>query len=190
MLDPLKKFLILEFPDGIMRVDREMYLNKFESKIKEHYITKPDFKEAINSGDNYFIESFIKEHVLNKPEEYFTLEKIRNAYLSDRRLSINEILDKIFGKIIRFKSKEELAKDEFEKFKVDYEIDTDKYYETMEFFKNYLLEEDFRTRINQKEYRQFASNPEILEILKKLGQNKLKNISEYIKDNINLNQFV
>ena len=190
MLDPLKKFLILEFPDGVMRVDREMYINKFESKIKEHYITKPDFSEAIKSGDNYFIESFIKEHVLNKPEEYFTLEKIRNAYLSDRRLSINEILDKIFGKIIRFKSKEELAKDEFEKFKVDYEIDIDKYYETKEFFKNYLLEEDFRTKINQKEYRQFASNPEILEILKKLGQNRLKNISEYIKDNINLNQFV
>ena len=188
--DPLKTFEILKFDGGVMRVDREMYINKFESKIKEHYETKPDFKEAIDSGDNYFSESFIKEHVLNKPEEYFTLEKIRNAYLSDRRLSINEILDKIFGKIIRFKSKEELAEDEFEKFKVDYEIDTDKYYETKEFFKNYLLEEDFRTKINQKEYRQFASNPEILEILKKLGQNRLKNISEYIKDNINLNQFV
>ena len=114
MLDPLKKFLILEFPGGIMRVDREMYLNKFETKIKDHYETKPDFKEAIDSGDNYFTESFIKEHVLNKPEEFFTLEKIRNAYLSERRLSINEILDKIFGKIIRFKSKEELAEDEFE----------------------------------------------------------------------------
>ena len=188
--DPLKTFEILKFDGGVMRVDREMYINKFESKIKEHYETKPDFKEAIDSGDNYFSESFIKEHVLNKPEEYFTLEKIRNAYLSDRRLSINEILDKIFGKIIRFKSKEELAEDEFEKFKVDYEIDTDKYYETKEFFKNYLIEEDFRTKINQKEYRQFASNPEILEILKKLGQNRLKNISEYIKDNINLNQFV
>ena len=190
MLDPLKKFLILEFPAGIMRVDREMYINKFENKIKEHYKTKPDFKEAIDSGNNYFSESFIKEHVLNKPEEYFTLEKIRNAYLSDRRLSISEILDKIFGKIVRFKTKEELAEDEFEKFKVDFEIDTDKYYEIKEFFKNYLLEEDFRTKINQREYRQFASNPEILEILKKLGQQKLKNISEYIKDNINLNQFV
>ncbi|MCL4377471.1 MAG: DEAD/DEAH box helicase family protein [Actinobacteria bacterium] len=190
MLDPLKKFLILEFPDGIMRVDREMYINKFENKIKTHYETKPDFKEAIDSGNNYFTESFIKEHVLNKPEEYFTLEKIRNAYLSDRRLSINEILDKIFGKIVRFKSKEELAEDEFEKFKVDCDIETDKYYETKEFFKNYLLEENFRTKINQKEFRQFADNPEILEILKKLGQEKLKNISEYIKDNINLNQFV
>ena len=189
MLDPLKIFLILEFPDGVMRVDREMYINKFESKIKEHYETKLDFKEAIDSGDNYFSESFIKEHVLNKPEEYFTLEKIRNAYLANRRLSINEILDKIFGKIVSFKSIEELAEDEFEKFKVDYGIDTDKYYETKEFFKNYLLEEDFRATINKKEYGQFADNPDILEILKKLGQNRLKNISEYIKDNVNLNKF-
>lgn len=188
--DPLASFEILKFDGGTMRIDREMYISKFENKIKEHYEETKDFKHAIDSGDTSAIKKFIKEHILDKPEEYFTLERIRKAYQVDRRLNMLEILDKIFGKIAHFKTKEELAEDEFNRFIIDYSIDGDKYYETKEFFKNYLMNEDFRTKINQKEYRYYASNPEIFEIFKKLGKEKLEDIPEYIKDNISLNQFV
>lgn len=188
--DPLTTFEVLTFKDGIMRIDREMYISKFENKIKKHYKETKDFKEAIDSGDTSAIKQFIKEHVLDKPEEYFTLKKIRKAYQVDRRLNILEILDKIFGKIAHFKTKEELAEDEFDRFIIDYNIGGDKYYEAKEFFKNYLINEDFRTRINNKDYGYYSSNPEIFEIFKTLGRKKLEDILEYIKDNISLNQFV
>ena len=188
--DKLTTFEILKFKGGTMRIDREMYVNRFENKVKEHYEETIDFKQAIDNGDTSAVQKFIKEHVLDRPEEYFTLERIRRAYQVDRRLNILEILDKIFGKIAHFKTKEELAEDEFNRFIIDYNIDGDKYYETKEFFKNYIMNEDFRTKINQKEYRYYASNPEIFEIFKKLGKEKLEDIPEYIKDNISLNQFV
>ena len=43
-------------------------------------------------------------------------ELIRRGYQADRRLNLWEIMDKIFGRIQQFKSKNELANDEFEKY--------------------------------------------------------------------------
>ena len=53
----------------------------------------------------------------DKPEEYYTLDKLRKAAAVDRRLSLREILEKVFRLIPRFKSKDELLEEEFAKFK-------------------------------------------------------------------------
>ena len=41
--------------------------------------------------------------------------KLRKAAAADRRLTLREILEKVFGLIPRFKSKDELLEDEFAK---------------------------------------------------------------------------
>lgn len=56
----------------------------------------------------------------DKPEEYSTLDKLRKAATVDRRLTLREILEKIFGLIPRFKSKDEPLEEEFAKFIADY----------------------------------------------------------------------
>jgi type I restriction enzyme R subunit len=48
-----------------------------------------------------------------------TLDKLRKAAGVDRRLTLREILEKIFGLIPRFKSKDELLEEEFSKFIAD-----------------------------------------------------------------------
>ncbi|HOX53846.1 MAG TPA: DEAD/DEAH box helicase family protein [Candidatus Omnitrophota bacterium] len=187
--DPLKMMEVMSFEGDIMRVDRELYMNKFESKVKETYEKTPEFKEAVDSGNYEEMEQFIKAHVFNKPKEYFNLEAIRQGYHADRRLGLWEILDKIFGKIHRFKTKDEIAQEEFEKFLVDQGVPPEQYYEVREFFKSYLIDEAFRVAINQKEFNKFASNPVMMEIFRKLGREKIQNVSEYIKDNVILNIF-
>ncbi len=47
--------------------------------------------------------------VFDKPEEYYTLDKLRKAAAVDRRLTLREILEKVFGLIPRFKFRDELA---------------------------------------------------------------------------------
>ena len=187
--DPLKMMAVMKFDGDIMRVDRELYINTFESQIKDVYEENPSFKEAVDSGDYNQMEQFVKEQVFNKPEEYFTLESIRNGYQADRRLGLWEIVDKIFGKIMRFKTKDEIAQEEFEKFIVSEDVPTELFYESREFFKSYLINEDFRLAINQKAFNKFAANPSMMDIFRKLGKKVMDRIADYIIDNVPLNVF-
>ena len=63
----------------------------------------------------------MNREVFDKPEEYYTLDKLRKAAAVDRRLTLREILEKVFGLIPRFKSKDELLEEEFSKFVADHE---------------------------------------------------------------------
>jgi len=187
--DPLKTLEVINFEGNIMRVDKELYVSKFENVVKDAAKKDEQFKEALNEGDYEQMEAYVKEKIFNKPEDFFTLERIRQGYQSDRRLSLWEIMDKIFGRIPRFKSKDELAQEEFEKFLVNSDIKPELYYEAREFFRNYLIDENFRTAINQKRFNEYAGNPTMLEVFQKLGKDRLSQIPEYIKDNVKLNAF-
>jgi len=188
--DPLKMLEVMTFEGNIMRVDKELYVSRFENTIKEAAKKDVEFKEAIENGDYEQMEQFVKEKIFNKPEDYFTLERIRQGYKSDRHISLWEIMDKILGRIPRFKSKDELAQEEFEKYLVSSEINQNLYYEAREFFRNYLIDENFRTVINQKRFNELAGDPTMTEALQKLGKETyLTKIPEYIKDNVKLNTF-
>jgi len=189
--DPLKTLEVINFEGNIMRVDKELYVSKFENTIKDAAKKDKGFKEALDTGDYEQMESYVKEKIFNKPEDFFTLERIRQGYQSDRRLSLWEILDKVFGRIPRFKLKDELAQEEFEKYLVNSEIKPELYYEAREFFRNYLIDENFRAIINQKRFNELAGDPTMTDILQKLGKETyLTKIPEYIKDNVKLNIFV
>ena len=187
--DPLKMMEVMTFEGNIMRVDKELYVSRFENTIKEAAHKDSEFKGAIDSGDYEQMEQYVKEKIFNKPEDYFTLERIRQGYKADRHLSLWEILDKIFGRIPRFKSKDELAQEEFDKFLVNSDVSPEVYYEAREFFRNYLIDENFRTAVNQKRFNEYAGNPTMLEVFQKLGKDRISQIPEYIKDNVKLNTF-
>lgn len=187
--DPLKMIEVMSFDGNIMRVDRELYMSRFENTIKDVAKKSSEFKEALENGDYEKMEQFVKENVFNKPEDYFTMERIRQGYKADRHISLWEILDKIFGRISNFKSKDELAQEEFDKFLVNSDVNQEVYYEAREFFRNYLIDENFRVAINQKRFNEYAGNPVMLEVFQKLGKERLSQIPEYIKDNVKLNIF-
>ena len=181
---------ILTFEGNVMRVDREFYINKFESSVKETYKQNPEFKDSVDSGNYELMERIIREYLFNKPEDYFNMETIRNGYQSDRRISLWEVLDKIFGRIARFKTKDEIAQDEFAKFVVHGDVPPDIYYEVQEFFKSYLLDEGFRTIINKREINRLADNPEMMNALRQIKNDGIKHITDYVKDNVNINVFL
>jgi type I restriction enzyme R subunit len=188
--DPLKHIYVTKTSEEEWRIDRELYSGRFENKVKETYGGKPGFKDAVDSGDYEEMERFVKEHLFDKPEDYFNLDKLRRSYGIDRRLSLWEILDKIFGKIPQFKTRDELAEEEFERFMVSSDTPPDLYYETREFFKMYVLDEEARVHINQKDFAWFMTDPTKLHILQALGQDRLRTLPEYIKDHVNLNKYM
>ena len=133
----------------------------------------------------------MNREVFNKPEEFYTLEKLRKASDVDRRLTLREILEKIFGLIPRFKSKDELLEEEFAKFIADYKPDEVEALPAMKnYFKAYVSSDEIRQIIETKHFTDLATNPIFsTKDLKAVPDKYRTIIPEYIKDYVSLSQF-
>lgn len=182
--DPLKSMMVKEVgPEG-MKIDR-MYFDRFEDRVKDDQ----EVKQMIEKRDFAAIENYILQNIFDKPEDYFNLDKLRNAAKVDRRLSLREIIEKIFGFIPYFKTKDELLNDEFEKFDSRYLPDERYFNLAKNYFKSYITDTEFRNIIENKKYPLLNTNPNG-DVFRNLPPELRKQIPDYIKDNISLNQFM
>ena len=79
---------------------------KREDKAREDRIIMDDIiKRNVELGNWEQVASHIQQEIFDKPHEYFNLEKLRKAARIDRKVSIREVVEKIFGIIPKFKSK-------------------------------------------------------------------------------------
>jgi len=167
-----------------MKIDR-MYFQKFENKILEHPILK---KQAEEGKWNELLD-YIEKHILDKPEEYFTLEKLRKSISIDRRISLKEMIEKIFGMIPYFKTKDELLEEEFDRFDSRYLPKEEYFTYAKTVFKAYILDAEFRTIVDNKNFALLNVSP-YGEAFKKLPVELRNAIPEYIKDYVPINNFV
>ncbi len=182
--DPLKTFTVNEIGLEGMKIDR-MYFEKFEDKVKED----DKIKELVQQKDFDAIEQYIISQIFDKPEEYYNISKLRNAIKIDRRLSLREIIEKIFGFIPYFKSKDELLDEEFEKFDSRYLPPEEYFTFARDYFKSYITDSEFRYIIENRKYALLNTNPNG-DVFRKLPPELRFAIPEYIKDNVSLNKFV
>ena len=134
----------------------------------------------------------MNQEIFDQSNEFYTLEKLRKAAAVDRRLSLREILEKIFGLIPHFKSKDELLEEEFSKFVADYKPEqADTIPALKNFFKAYASNTQIRTIIENKEYTDLATNPIFTtRDLRAVPEDYRTLIPNYIKDYVSLSQFV
>ena len=92
-----------------------MFFEKFEDKVK----ADPIIAQQVGNAQWDQAIDYITTELFDKPNEYFNLEKLRRAAGVDRRLGLREILEKAFGFISGFKSKDALLEEEFDKFLLD-----------------------------------------------------------------------
>jgi type I restriction enzyme R subunit len=182
--DPLKTLTVNEIGLEGMKIDR-MYFEKFEDKVKED----DKIKELVQQKDFDAIEQYIISQIFDKPEEYFNLQKLRSAVKIDRRLSLREIIEKIFGFIPYFKSKDELLDEEFEKFDSRYLPPEEYFTFARDYFKSYITDAEFRDIIENRKYALLNTNPNG-DVFRKLPPELRFAIPEYIKDNVSLNKFI
>ena len=170
-----------------MKIDR-MFFDQFEDKIK-----KDDFiRENILIGNWENVIEYMNSNILDKPEEFYTIEKLRRAAGVDRRLSMREILEKIYGMIPYFKSKDQMLNEEFEKFIIDRKPDDPAHIVAMKyFFKAYTTDSRVRDIIDNKRFTELNVNPNFtMKDYKAIPSNWREIIPDYIKDYITLNQFM
>ncbi|MBC8413681.1 restriction endonuclease subunit R, partial [bacterium] len=171
--------------DG-MKIDR-MFFERFEDTVRENQIVAA----AVEAGQWDRVIDYVNREVFDKPEEYYTLDKLRKAAAVDRRLTLREILEKIFGLIPSFKSKDELLEEEFAKFVADTKPEEAESIQAIKtFFKAYITSDQVRHIIEEKHFTDLATNPVFSTRDFKAVPEKYRTlIPEYVKDYVPLNQF-
>jgi type I restriction enzyme R subunit len=172
--------------DG-MKIDR-MFFERFEERVRENdFIAK-----AVESGQWDRVIDYVNRELFDRPEEYYNLDKLRKAAAVDRRLTLREILEKIFGLIPRFKSQDELLEEEFAKFVADYKPEEAEAIPAIKtFFKAYVTSDQIRHIIESRQFTDLATNPLFsTRDFRAVPQKYRTLVPEYIKDYVPLNQFV
>jgi len=169
-----------------MKIDR-MFFEKFEDTVRGNEM----IAKAIEAGQWDRAIDYINREVFDKPEEYYNLEKLRKAAAVDRRLTLREILEKIFGLIPSFKSKDALLEEEFAKFVADTKpAEAEAIPAIKNYFKAYVTSDLVRHIIESKQYTDLATNPTFSSRDFRAVPAKYRTlIPEYVKDYVSLNQF-
>lgn len=171
--------------DG-MRIDREFYA-KFEDAVRENSF----IAASIEAGQWDRVIDYVNKEVFDKPSEFYSLDKLRKAAGVDRRLTLREILEKIFGHIPRFKSKDDLLEEEFSKFVADRKPEEAEAIPAIKtYFKAYATSDAIRHIIESGHLTDLATNPVFSTKDFRAVPAKYRTlIPDYIKDYVSLNQF-
>jgi type I restriction enzyme, R subunit len=151
----------------------------------------PHTELRTGSGQWDRVIDYVNKEVFDRPNEYYSLDKLRKAAGVDRRLTLREILEKIFGLIPRFKSKDELWEEEFSKFVADYKPDEAEAIPSIKtYFKAYATSDAVRHIIESGHFTDFATNAAFStrDFTAVPAKYRLL-IPNYIKDYVSLNQF-
>jgi type I restriction enzyme R subunit len=145
----------------------------------------------LSYGNRERVISHVQNEIFDKPNEYFNLEKLRKAAKLDRKLSVREVVEKIFGIIPNVKSKDELLEEEFDTFVSIYPLVEDVDVRALKyFFKAYVVDQDVRKIIETKDFHALHTNPTMkIEQFKAVNPEYRKLIPAYINDYLNLEPF-
>lgn len=172
--------------DG-MKIDR-MFFEKFNERLQ----SDPVVSENVQVGNWETVIDYVSQNHMNKPEDYVTLDKLRKALDSDRRLSLREILEYIFGLIPFIKSKDQLLEEEFEKFlSVCKPEEKDDILALKYYFKAYVTNPHVREIIDKRDYTELYVSPTFsMDDFQAVRPEWRNQIPEYIKDYVPLNNFM
>ena len=170
---------------GGMKIDR-MFFEKFEDAVRDNEM----IAKAVEAGQWDHVIDYVNREVFDKPEEYYTLDKLRRAAAVDRRLTLREILEKVFGLIPRFKSKDELLEEEFAKFVADFKPEAKSIPAIKTYFKAYVTNGLVREIMESRQYTDLATNPAFsTDDFRAVPEKYRKVVPEYVKDYVSLNRF-
>jgi type I restriction enzyme R subunit len=184
-LDPLKTMSETKVGIEGMKVDWKLY-EKFERALR----ADDTANDLYASGGTQAVEEYVVKEKFDKPDEYLNLEKLRKSIKADRRISLREIIDKALGNIDRFKSKNELLDEEFDKFVTIEKPDNDHLQATKLYFKAYVTDPEIREIVETKDFAKLHTNAKLtFEEFRQLNGFREK-VPTYVKDYVSLNSFM
>jgi type I restriction enzyme R subunit len=182
--DPLVSLKENEVGYGGMKIDK-MYFGHFEEETK----SDSTIVDMVEKQDWEGLEDYLVKEKFDKPNEYFNLDKLRKSLDIDRRITIKELIQLVFGKIPFIKNKNQLLEEEFDKFDDRYLPNPNDYDTIKGFFQSYLTDGELRDIVESKKYGLLNTHPSG-QFFKNVPEEYRKIIPDYIKNYVPLNKFV
>lgn len=183
--DPLASYQETAIGLEGMKVDRKLF-ERFARPIQ----SDEDLSEAVQQGQWERAARMVRERYENKPEDYVTLEKLMRSENLDRRLSWTEVLQRIFGMIDHFKSKNDLLEEEYQKFVAIHKPENRYALLIKNFLKAYITDSEIREIIENGQFSRLANNPKLTMAEFRALNGWRDVVPAYVKDYIPLNTYV
>jgi type I restriction enzyme R subunit len=182
--DPLLTFKETEVGYEGMRVDRQLYQN-FKSKTTQD----KNVQEFVKKEDWHGLEDYMVKEVFDKPTDFFNLEKIRKSLGIDRRISIKDLFQLIYGQVPYIKNKQELLEEEYEKFDDRFLPEVENFSNVKTSFLSYITDPELRDIVDNKKFGLLNLHPSG-QSFKELPDKYKTIIPDYVKSYIPLNKFL
>ncbi|MGA2545660.1 MAG: DEAD/DEAH box helicase family protein [Rectinemataceae bacterium] len=163
---------------GGMKIDR-MYFRGFEEKVR----LDPEARRRYEAGDWEGLVDYVTRNLFGRPKEFFDLERLRKALRADRKVSLREFLELVFGDIPYLKSREEVADEVFDRYDAEHPVDELAFDDARDFARSYLLYPEFRRRVESGDYASLNGDEHGGSFFR-LGPELRRAIPAFIKDRI------
>lgn len=188
--DPIKTVADQEVGRWGMRIDREMYRDRFAHQANEAVATDAILRDAFDAEDWPAVEERIRRLLFEKPEEFWNLPRLQQIYKTDRSPSLREILAKIFGVIPSIPTREELADEAFERFVATQDASAVHSRELRTVFVAFLLDPTSRQLLELGRFPDLrARDPNLHAALSVLPAEERDALVGYLKTEVSLKDF-
>lgn len=184
--DAIKKYGETQIGIEGMKIDR-MFFKRFEDQVQ----ADAELRRQVEDENWEQASAELVRKYFHKPEEFFDEDKLSKAAGVDRRVTLREILEKVFGLIDAFKSKDDLLEEEFHKFVLDLKPeDAQHIYAIKYFFKAYATDGELREIIREGRLTSLNVHPSFTVTDYKAVPAEWRNrVPQYVNDYVPLDRF-
>ena len=188
--DPMAELIREEIGLFGMRIDREMYRERFAQQASEAVASDSLLRQAYDDEDWPAVEERIRRLLFEKPQEFWNLSKLQEVYKSDRLPSLREILARVFGLIPEIPTRGQLADEAFEKFVATQPTNAVHSRELKVVFVAFLLDEASRLHIQEGKFAELrARDASLYSSLLQLEPQEREALIGYLQSEVPLNVF-
>ena len=188
--DPLATVVREEIGQEGMRIDREMYRDRFAEQAQQVMASDLFLKDAFEKGDWSGIEDHVRRLLFDQPDEFWDLGKLQTMYQTDRKPTLREILAVVFGVAKSVPTRTQLAEQAFERFTATLEHAAVHSVELRVVFEAFLLDAECRVLLEEGKFAELKSwDARLYESISRLSPEERESVIRYLRANVSLGDF-
>jgi type I restriction enzyme R subunit len=188
--DPMAEVLREEIGFFGMRIDREMFRERFAQQASEAVAADKALREAFDAEDWPAVEARVRGLLFEKPQEFWNLPKLQEVYKSDRLPSLREILARVFGLIPEIPTRGQLADEACERFIAMQETNATHSRELRTVFVAFLLDPQSRMLLESGLFPELRARDASLYLsLSQLSPHEREALVGYLQSQVPLREF-
>lgn len=188
--DPMASVIRDEIGLFGMRIDREMYRERFAQQASEAVASDLDLRKAYDEEDWPAVEERVRCLLFEKPQEFWNLPKLQEVYKTDRLPSLREILARVFGLIPNIPTRSQLADEAFERFVTTQDTNPTHSRELRMVFVAFLLDAQSRMLLEEGRFAELrARDASLFGSLSQLSPQEREALLGYLQSQVAIKEF-